>query len=393
MNAILGIVTDISGRKRAEEALRQSEEKYRSLVNNLNIGIYRSTGVVSGRFLEANPAIAEMFGYDSVGKFRNVAVSKLYQDPEDRKRFTEKIEKEGLVKNEELRLQKKDGTPIWASCTARLQYDANGGIKWIDGVIEDITGRKQAEEELKQTMAELDRSNKELEQFAYMLSHDLKQPLTSVVNLIELLKLRYWDRLDDRANTFITSALNEAGRMQRMIDDILALSRMGTRGNPFEPTDCEDVLARTLVHLEMRIKESGAVITHDPLPTVMADEAQLVRLFQNLLSNAIKFRGKEPPRIHISAKSISDSAFCIPHSAIEKGWVFSVSDNGIGIEAQFKERIFVIFQRLHTKEEYPGTGIGLAICKKIVEHHNGRIWVESEPGKGTTFYFTIVKTN
>jgi len=148
-------------------------------------------------------------------------------------------------------------------------------------------------------------------------------------------------------------------------------------------------LARILVHLKMRIKESGAIITHDPLPTVMADEAQLVRLFQNLLGNALKFRGEEPPRIHISAKSIPHSAFRIPHSAIEKGWLFSVSDNGIGIDPQFKERIFVIFERLHTKEEYPGTGIGLAICKKIVERHGGRIWVESEPGKGATFYFTF----
>jgi len=389
MNAIIGIVTDISQRKQAEEALRQSEEKYRSLVNNLNIGIYRSTGLVSGRFLEANPAMAEMFGYDSIEKFKNVAVSMFYQDPEDRKRFTEKIKKEGLVKNEELRLQKKDGAPIWASCTARVQHNANGEIKWIDGVIEDITGRKQAEEELKQTMAGLARSNKELEQFAYMVSHDLKQPLTTVLNLIELLKLRYQDKLDTKANNFITSALNEADRMHNMIEDILALSRVGTRGKPFEPVDCEDMLARILVHLKMRIKESGAIITHDPLPTVMADEAQLVRLFQNLLGNALKFRGEEPPRIHISAKSIPHSAFRIPHSAIEKGWLFSVSDNGIGIDPQFKERIFVIFERLHTKEEYPGTGIGLAICKKIVERHGGRIWVESEPGKGATFYFTF----
>jgi light-regulated signal transduction histidine kinase (bacteriophytochrome) len=174
-------------------------------------------------------------------------------------------------------------------------------------------------------------------------------------------------------------AVDGANRMQTMINDLLTFSRVGTRGNPFEPIDCEVILDQTLTNLQMAIEESQAIITHDPLPTVMADDTQMVQLFQNLIGNAIKFRRQEQLRVHISAQ------------AKEEEWVFSVRDNGTGIDPQYAERIFVIFQRLHSKEEYPGTGIGLAVCKRVLERHGGKIWVESQPGQGSTFYFIIPK--
>jgi signal transduction histidine kinase len=248
----------------------------------------------------------------------------------------------------------------------------------------ELAERKRAEEELKQTMAELARSNQELEQFAYVASHDLQEPLRMVASYVQLLARRYQGRLDADADEFIAYAVDGATRMQALINDLLAYSRVGTRGKPFEPTDCEAILDQALANLQVAIEENGAAVTHDLLPTVMADATQLTQLFQNLIGNAVKFRGEESLRIHISAHW---------PSAIENRksdeWIFSVRDNGIGIDPEYHERIFLIFQRLHTREEYPGTGIGLAICRKIVERHGGRIWVESQPGKGSIFYFTI----
>ena len=198
-----------------------------------------------------------------------------------------------------------------------------------------------------------------------------------VSNYTQLLARRYGDRLDGDADEFIGFAVDGATRMQRLIEDLLAFSRVGTRGKDLEPTECEAVLERTLRSLGTAVEESGAQVTCDPLPTVPADDVQLAQVFQNLIGNAIKFRGQEPPRVHISAQRDGSN------------WRFSVRDNGIGVDPQYNERIFVIFQRLHGREEYPGTGIGLAICRKIVERHGGRIWVESQPGQGATFYFTI----
>ena len=259
---------------------------------------------------------------------------------------------------------------------ARQIYQEVIGTPIILLAIEDITERKRAEEKLKQTLEELERSNKDLEQFAYAASHDLQEPLRTVSNFSQLLAKRYKGELDAKADQFIGFIVDGATRMQEMIDNLLAYSRVSTRAKPFEPTNCETLFDQALANVKMAIEESGAVVTHDPLPTVMADASQLVQLFQNLLSNAIKFR-KEKPRIIVSA--------------VQRGneWLFSVEDNGIGIAPEFMEHIFKMFQREHTSAEYPGTGVGLAICKKIVERHGGRIWVESQTGKGSTFYFTI----
>ena len=232
-------------------------------------------------------------------------------------------------------------------------------------------------EALRQTSLELQRSNAELEQFAYVASHDLQEPLRMVTSYLQLLERRYRDRLDQDASEFIGFAVDGASRMQTLIQDLLAYSRVGTRGGAFTPTDCDAVLDRVLAGLGVSIAESGARIAREPLPTVTVDSSQMGQLLQNLVGNAIKFRGESPPRIRVAAESRPED------------WLFSVQDNGIGIDPAHAERIFQVFQRLHGIGKYPGTGIGLAVCKKIVERHGGTIWVESEAGAGSTFFFTI----
>lgn len=235
----------------------------------------------------------------------------------------------------------------------------------------------QARQALEKSVVELGRSNSDLQQFAYVASHDLQEPLRMVASYTQLLAKRYKGKLDSDADEFIAYAVDGANRMQRLIHDLLAYSRVNTQGQVFEPTSVEALVGYALDNLRSAVEESRAVVTHDPLPTVMADERQLLQLFQNLLSNALKFRGEQPPRVHVSAARRGSE------------WLFSVRDNGIGIDPQYAERIFVVFQRLHNIAEYPGTGIGLAICKKIVERHGGRIWMESELGQGAAFYFTL----
>jgi signal transduction histidine kinase len=235
---------------------------------------------------------------------------------------------------------------------------------------------QESEEKLKKMVAELERSNTELQRFAYVASHDLQEPLRMVSSYTQLLEKRYKDKLDDNAHDFINFAADGARRMQNLIDDLLAFSRVGTRGKPFQHTAMEDIFQAAVDNLQVAIKDSKARVTHDPLPEVMGDKGQLVQLLQNLIANGIKFHAKEPPKVHVSARLENNQ------------WIFAVKDNGIGIDPQYFERIFLVFQRLH-REEYPGTGAGLAIAKRIVERHNGLIWLESRPGSGSTFYFGI----
>lgn len=241
----------------------------------------------------------------------------------------------------------------------------------------DITERNKAEATLKQTLADLTRSNADLEQFAYVASHDLQEPLRNVASCMQMLEKGYKAKLGPDADQLMHYAVDSVARMKALIQDLLAYSRISTKGNPPGETDSEMIFEQTLSNLRSAIRETGAVVTHDVLPVVMADPAQLCQVFQNLIGNAVKFRRQQPPHVHVSA--VKDGS----------KWVFSVRDNGIGVESRHLERIFVIFQRLNKRSQYGGTGMGLAIVKKIVERHRGRIWVESEPGKGTTFYFTI----
>jgi PAS domain S-box-containing protein len=255
--------------------------------------------------------------------------------------------------------------------------DCNGQIIGAIQTIRDIGERKQIEEKLQEYARNLKRSNEDLERFAYVASHDLQEPLRNVVSFSQLLSRRYKGKMAPDADEFIEYIIEGGKRMQALINDLLEYSRLNTRAEPFESINCEELIDRVRQNLFFTIQENNAVIETTPLPSVNADPGQLALVFQNLITNAIKFRGEEPPYIHISAENIGDM------------WKFAVRDNGIGIDPAFNERIFEIFQRLHTREKYPGTGVGLAIVKKIIERHGGQIWVESEMGGGSTFYFTL----
>lgn len=282
------------------------------------------------------------------------------------------------VRNWELVIKRKDGREIPILSNAGPIRDRSGAVRGTIHAWTDITDRKRAEEQLKRTIAELKRSNSELQQFAYVASHDLQEPLRTVGSYVELLAMKYRGKLDETADRYISYAVEGANRMSALINDLLAYSRVGTRGAIFSDVDMNSVYRRALESLGRAMRENQAVITADRLPAVRGDESQLRQVLQNLLANAVKFRKPDvPPRIEVSAEPRGTD------------YVFSVKDNGIGIEPRFFDRIFAIFQRLHTREEYAGTGVGLAICRRIVERHGGRIWVESKPGEGSTFYFSI----
>ena len=266
----------------------------------------------------------------------------------------------------------------------RLQDTQKALLNILDDLNKSNEELKKAHEVLemrvRERTAELARSNAELEQFAYIASHDLQAPLRMVSSYVQLLARRYQGKLDQDADDFIGFASEGAARMQRLINDLLAYSRVGTRGKSFEEVNLESVVSEALENLLVGIKEKNAVVIHDPLPRVYGDSGQLTQLFQNLIDNAIKFHRDEQPLVHVSARLEEGDCIC------------SVQDNGIGIAPEYVDKIFVLFQRLHTRKEYPGTGIGLAICKRIVERHGGQIWVESSPGKGSTFHFRLPTT-
>ena len=265
------------------------------------------------------------------------------------------------------------------------EFPVEIGLSYIDtadgtltlGLVTDITERKRAADELAAAVDQLRRSNTELEQFAYLASHDLQEPLRMITSYLNLLERRCRGRLDEDGEEFLRYAVNGAERMKRLIRDFLAVSRISTQALIREPSDSGEIVANALQNLSAAIEESGTLVQLDPLPSIPADPGLLAQVFQNLIANAIKFHGDRPPEIRISAREQGSD------------WIFTVSDNGIGIESRHADRIFRIFERLHESTEYSGSGIGLAICKKIVERHGGRIWFESEPGVGTVFHFTI----
>ena len=373
-----GIIRDITERKRVEDELKRMSNRLLLATRAAAIGVWDFDPV--DNHLVWDEQMFRIFAVkpeEFSGTYEGWAAT---VHPDDLARETEKVMRALRGEEEfdsEFRVIWPDQSVRHIKANASVQRDESGKAVHMVGTNWDITNQKHAEEELKRTVAELALSNADLDQFASVASHDLQEPLRAVAGCTELLARGYRDKLDARAGELIQHTVEGAKRMQTLIHDLLAYSRVGTRGKGIAQTDSNAALDRALANLATAIRETGAVITRDPLPVLKADPTQLPQLFQNLIANGLKFSAGKKPEIHIGAQQM------------DGGWVFSVRDRGIGIEPQYRDRIFVIFQRLHTRTEYPGTGIGLAICKRIIERHGGRIWVESEPGQGSTFHFTI----
>jgi len=373
--AALSIARDITEQKKAEQVIKESEERFRSLIENAPMAIAISR---DERLLYANPRYIKLFGYQSMDELVGRHCIELVA-PQSRETAQALAREHADEQSGEYELEaaglRRDGS----------QFPYHAAIAWVhlvDGpasvrFITDITERRAAEELLKRSAADLKQSNEELERFAYVASHDLREPLRMVVSYLGLLEQRFKKDLSKDAQTYIDFAADGGRRMQQMIDDLLAYSRVSNQVRTRVPVEMDRALALSLLNLDALVKESEADITHGPLPRVVADETQMVQLFQNLVDNAIKYRSALAPVIHISAQRNGDR------------WEFTVQDNGIGIAPEHHEKVFNMFERLQNRQRYPGTGIGLAIAKKIVERHGGRIWVESEEGKGSTFFFTL----
>jgi PAS domain S-box-containing protein len=378
----LEVHRDITERRQAETRLRESELRFRAVAETANEGIVMADE--QGRIRYWNPGAARMFDRreaDVLGQPLSIIMPERFR--EAHARGFEAFVRTGRLSvaggSMEVAGVRRDGTefPLEVSLSA---WETSQG-RFVNAIVRDITERKQAQEALEAKNTELARSNQELEQFAYVASHDLQEPLRMVSNYTQMLARRYADKLDADANEFIGFAVDGAKRMQALIHDLLQFARVGTRGKEFKPTPLASVLEDAVANLAGSIEESKATVTVESLPTLPCDGGQLAQVFQNLIGNALKFRAKDrTPEVRVSA------------ARVPGGWTIAVADNGIGIDPKYFERIFQMFQRLHGRGEYPGTGIGLALCKKIVERHGGRVSVESTPGQGTTFTVTLLES-
>jgi PAS domain S-box-containing protein len=373
----IAAIRDVTDRKRAEQEAAEGQQ-VRLAQEVARIGTYEWD--IQADVVRWTPEMEALYGLQPGGFGKTYADWAKLMHPDDRPKAEEAL-RESLqhgVLETEFRAIWPDGTVRWLAARGVLFRGGAGKPVRLVGVNIDITERRKAEENTERLLVELERSNKELEQFAYVASHDLQEPLRMIASFVQLLDQKYKGKLDEKADKYIYFAVDGALRMQKLIDALLAYSRVTTWGASFGPVDTNRAFSQAVADLLPAIAESHAVVTKDLLPTVTGDEAQLAELFQNLIGNAIKFRKSgTAPVVHVSAKKEG------------KEWLFSVRDNGIGMEPEYFDRIFQIFQRLHTREEYPGTGIGLALCKRIVERHGGRVWVESAPGEGTKFFFTL----
>jgi len=370
---------ELTESKALADERRKAELRYRALLEAAPdaIVIVGANGIIE----LANAQTEKLFGYvrtELLGQSVDGLVPKTFRERHDvhRHGFFQAPKVREMGKDLDLYGLRKDGTEFPVEISLSPLETETGFL--VLAAIRDGTERRRSAELLKEKVEELKRSNDELQQFAYIASHDLQEPLRMVASYTQLLAKRYKGQLDSDADEFIAFAVDGCDRMKGMIRDLLEYSRAGTKGRPLHEIAGEEALNRALANLRSAIEESSAFVTHDSLPTITTDDTQLVQVFQNLVGNAIKYRGAAAPRIHVSAaRNGSDE------------WVFSVGDNGQGIEPRYFERIFILFQRLHGRHQSSGTGIGLAICKKIVEQHGGRIWVESQLEKGSTFYFAL----
>jgi PAS domain S-box-containing protein len=374
-----GTNTDISVLQEAERHLAQMESRYRGLLEAAPDAIV----VVNqaGKIVLLNVQAEKQFGYtrdELIGQEVTNIIPEGFAErliADGTRSATEAVAQQ-IGTGIELSGRRKDGSEFPIEIMLSPLESAEGVL--VTTAIRDITERRRSEVHLRKTVRELKRSNDELQQFAYVSSHDLQEPLRMVSSYTQLLAKRYQGRLDSDAHEFIAFAVDGCNRMQGLIQDLLAYSRVGTNGKELSEVSSENALQKALTNLRITIEQSGADVTHDSMPVVTTDETQLTLIFQNLVGNAIKYRGAAPPRVHVSATRNGGNE-----------WTFSVRDNGLGIDPQYFERIFILFQRLHGRDEFEGTGIGLAICKKILERLGGRIWVESQPEKGSTFYFAL----
>ncbi|HXM95842.1 MAG TPA: PAS domain S-box protein [Candidatus Dormibacteraeota bacterium] len=386
MERLVGASTisrDISVRKDAEKHLAQMEGRYRGLLEaapDAMVVVNRD-----GEIVLLNLQAEKQFGYrrdELVGQKVKRIIPEGFAERliADGTRTAAEALAQQIGTGIELYGRRKDGSDFPIEIMLSPLENAEGIL--VTAAIRDISVRKKSEQHLVKTVGELKRSNDELQQFAYVASHDLQEPLRMVASYTQLLAKRYHGRLDSDADEFIAYAVDGSNRMQGLIQDLLAYSRVGTTGKVLHEISSEHALKEALTNLRATIEESGAVVTHNSLPAITTDDTQLAQVFQNLVGNAIKYRSAEVPHVHVSATRNSGNE-----------WIFSVKDNGLGIDPQYFERIFILFQRLHGPTEFKGTGIGLAICKKILEGLGGRIWVESQPDKGSTFYFALPERN
>jgi len=355
----------------AERRADQLDTRLRSLLNRIDVGVFRAE--LDGSIIEANPAFFRLLGLENGIATPNLA--SLYSPTRARNELLSPLRATGTEREPEVQMRRANGDTIWVSVTRSL-HTSDDGREYIEGLIEDVSERKLAADVLVRKVEQLARSNADLEQFAYVSAHDLKEPLRMVSAYSTLIAHRYDQTLDGEGKQYLSYVLDGARHAQQLINDLLTFSRAGAE-ETVKSVDLEALLKRTIFNLQAAIDEKQAVILSEPLPVVDGDPVLLGQLLQNLISNAIKFCADAPPMVRISV------------AGDEKEWQFCVSDNGIGISPQYQERIFGMFQRLHSRKAYPGTGIGLALCRKVVERHGGRIWVESETGKGSKFLFSL----
>jgi PAS domain S-box-containing protein len=374
---MFGTTQDVTERKIAEKELQIAQQKFRAIFDNTADGIYQST--TDGKFIMANPSMAKIFGYDSPEEMISTVTNigrQLYADPVERNKMAEQIIANGHVENYEVQVLTKTQDVIWVSANIRAVKNEEGTIIFFEGTLEDITERKNAEEEILQL-------NKNLDQFANITAHDLQEPIRMVSGFLGLLEKKYSDVVDEQGKSYIYRAKDGADRMSILIRDLLEFSRSGNKAAKKSQVNLSEVMDLVNKDLSIVVADTNTSLhVPDDLPVINGTHSALYRLFLNLISNGIKFRKKDTaPEINLTVNELDDC------------WEFKLTDNGIGVAQKDQPKLFQAFQRLHRRDEYPGTGLGLVTCKKIVETHGGRIWMTSEPGEGTTFHFTITKAS